>query len=86
MRGSATPSRGIVRWALLAAGLGGLIGVGAYTFVYADGGSYLSDDPASCINCHVMQPHYDAWARSSHAAGSSDSVTNTGAVGTESPL
>jgi cytochrome c nitrite reductase small subunit len=37
-----------------------------YTFVYARGWSYLTDDPAACVNCHVMQGHYDAWVKSSH--------------------
>ncbi|MHC5115334.1 MAG: cytochrome c nitrite reductase small subunit [Planctomycetota bacterium] len=53
---------------LLAVGLGAFIGAGVYTFSYAEGASYLSNDPAACINCHVMQPHYDTWSRSSHAA------------------
>ena len=53
---------------LLAVGLGGFIGVGLYTVSYAEGASYLSDDPDSCINCHVMEPQYDSWSRSSHAA------------------
>ena len=47
---------------------GGVAGVGGYTFVYADGGSYLTDAAASCANCHVMQEHYDAWIKSSHHA------------------
>ena len=42
------------------------LGLGAYTFVYARGGSYLSDDPRACANCHVMQAQFDAWSRSSH--------------------
>lgn len=29
--------------------------------------SYLSDNPEGCINCHVMQPQYASWQRSSHA-------------------
>lgn len=28
--------------------------------------SYLSDDPRSCINCHVMYPQYASWAKGSH--------------------
>lgn len=52
--------------------LGGLIGValgvGSYTFIYAKGASYLTNDPAACANCHIMQDHYDAWSRSSHHA------------------
>ena len=42
------------------------LGLGAYTFVYARGASYLSDDPKACANCHVMQAQLDAWSRSSH--------------------
>jgi cytochrome c nitrite reductase small subunit len=41
-------------------------GLGAYTFVYARGASYLSDDPRACANCHVMQAQLEAWSRSSH--------------------
>ena len=29
--------------------------------------SYLSDDPATCINCHVMIPQFATWQNSSHA-------------------
>ncbi len=43
-------------------------GLGAYTFIYARGLSYMTDDPAACANCHVMSRHYDAWSRSSHHA------------------
>lgn len=46
--------------------LGAALGIGSYTFVYANGASYLSDDPQACANCHVMGDHYDAWSRSSH--------------------
>lgn len=50
--------------------LGGLIGlalgVGAYTFIYAKGYSYLSNDPQACANCHVMEDQYAAWLKSSH--------------------
>lgn len=46
--------------------VGATAGVGLYTFYYAEGASYLSNDAASCANCHVMQGHYDAWNKSSH--------------------
>ncbi|HWQ91022.1 MAG TPA: cytochrome c nitrite reductase small subunit [Clostridia bacterium] len=46
--------------------LGVAFGVGAYTFIYAKGASYLTNDPAACANCHIMQEHYDAWQKSSH--------------------
>lgn len=61
--------------AVLAAVLiGSALGLGAFTFVYARGGSYLSTDPAVCANCHIMGEHYAAWQRSSHrvAAGCAD--------------
>jgi cytochrome c nitrite reductase small subunit len=46
--------------------LGAVLGIAAYTFVYAKGYSYLTNDPAACTNCHVMQAQYDAWIKSSH--------------------
>lgn len=42
------------------------LGVGAFTFGYGKGASYLSNNPQSCVNCHVMQDHLDAWQHSSH--------------------
>lgn len=57
------------RLAIAAAVLTGVAGgLGVYTFVYAKGASYLTDDPQACANCHVMQDHLDAWAKSSHHA------------------
>lgn len=54
-------------WAtLLGALIGVASGVGGYTFYYAKGWSYLTNDPTACANCHVMQEHYDAWLKSSH--------------------
>jgi cytochrome c nitrite reductase small subunit len=57
MRGSVTLVCGIV---------GGLAGLGAYTFDYAEGGSYFSSDPKACVNCHVMRDAYDGWQKASH--------------------
>lgn len=51
---------------LVVLAIGVFFGLGAFTFGYGDGGSYLRDDPASCANCHVMQMHYDSWVKSSH--------------------
>lgn len=53
---------------ILGVALGAAIGVGTYTFVYAKGYSYLSNDPAACANCHIMQEQYDGWLKSSHRA------------------
>lgn len=50
----------------LAVGLGLIGGLGGYTFRYAEGFSYLSTDPKACVNCHIMQPEYDAWQKASH--------------------
>lgn len=55
------------RLALVASlAIGIAIGIGAYTFVYAKGASYLTNDPAACANCHIMEEHYSAWIKSSH--------------------
>lgn len=50
----------------IAAALGLTAGVGIFTLGYADGFSYLRDDPAVCANCHVMDEHYSNWLQSSH--------------------
>ncbi len=42
------------------------LGLGAYTFVYARGFAYFSNDPAACANCHVMAENFDSWQRASH--------------------
>jgi cytochrome c nitrite reductase small subunit len=52
----------------LAVLLGSVIGLGTYTFIYAKGYSYLTNNPAACANCHVMQAQYEAWLKSSHHA------------------
>lgn len=58
------------RWLMLATALllGAATGLGAFTFVYAKGYSYITNDPAACANCHIMDDHFAAWSRSSHAA------------------
>jgi len=49
-----------------AVSIGLLLGIGAYTFVYARGYSYLTNDPAACASCHLMRDHFVAWTRASH--------------------
>ena len=60
------------RWMLGSAVLGLVVGlaagIGGYTFIYAKGASYLTNDAATCANCHIMQDHYDGWIHSSHRA------------------
>ncbi|MCT4622712.1 MAG: cytochrome c nitrite reductase small subunit [Schleiferiaceae bacterium] len=43
-----------------------IVGLSIYMFYIARAGSYLSDDPKTCVNCHVMAPEYATWANSSH--------------------
>lgn len=52
--------------ALVIAAGGVLFGLGAATFEYAEGLSYMSTDPAACANCHIMLPQYDSWQKASH--------------------
>ncbi|MBX3748080.1 MAG: cytochrome c nitrite reductase small subunit [Verrucomicrobiae bacterium] len=58
----------VIQGAILGTAIGAALGVGAFTFIYAKGGSYLTDNPAACANCHVMREHYDAWHHGSHRA------------------
>jgi len=51
-------------------GIFGFVGVAAGTALVlvriANATSYLSDDPQTCINCHVMTDAYASWQRGSH--------------------
>jgi len=49
-----------------AVGLGVLLGLGLFTFIYAEGFSYFTTDPKACANCHIMNSEYDSWVKSSH--------------------
>ena len=51
---------------ILAALVGLVLGIGFFTFVYAEGFSYFSTDPIACVNCHVMREEYDSWQKASH--------------------
>lgn len=44
-----------------------VIGLAMFTFIRAEGHSYLSENPDACMNCHVMRDQYEAWHHSSHA-------------------
>lgn len=46
---------------------GAIIGLAAYAIYMARVSSYASDDPATCVNCHIMTPYYQSWRHSSHA-------------------
>ena len=56
-------------WKIFSAVLMGLFfGLSGFTFHYAEGLSYLSNDPKACVNCHVMRDNYDSWQKGSHHA------------------
>jgi cytochrome c nitrite reductase small subunit len=42
-------------------GLGGLFAYLLRMHTYI-----IGDDPAACVNCHIMTPYYETWSRSSH--------------------
>ncbi|HJW33110.1 MAG TPA: cytochrome c nitrite reductase small subunit [Holophagaceae bacterium] len=48
--------------------VGLFVGSGLFTFITANGTSYLSNDPSVCVNCHIMQEQYDGWRHGSHHA------------------
>ena len=51
---------------LLAITTGALLGLGLFTFGYARGYVYMTNDPAACANCHVMRENEESWLKSSH--------------------
>lgn len=46
--------------------LGIFVGLGLLTVHISRAPSYLSNNPETCINCHVMYPQYASWKHSSH--------------------
>ncbi|MCG8477021.1 MAG: cytochrome c nitrite reductase small subunit [Cytophagales bacterium] len=46
--------------------MGVFAGLAAYVFYVSKAYSYLSDDPKTCVNCHIMTPQYATWKHSSH--------------------
>src|SRR5262249_17526428 len=48
------------------AAVGIVLGTGSYTVRYAEGLSYLSNDPKACVNCHVMRDAHDGWQKAGH--------------------
>jgi len=48
--------------------LGGIFVGAALFFLYTlRAHTYLGDDPAACVNCHIMAPYYATWMHSSHS-------------------
>ena len=46
--------------------LGVLAGLGLLIARLSNAVSYLSDEPQTCVNCHVMAPQFATWQHSSH--------------------
>ena len=46
--------------------LGIFVGMGAYAFYISKAHSYISDNPQTCVNCHIMAPQYATWTHSAH--------------------
>src|SRR5690348_15823983 len=53
---------------LFAVLVGVAVGVSAFTFHYAEGASYLSNDPRACVHCHTMNDEYHGCLRGPHHA------------------
>lgn len=43
-----------------------LVGISLFTIYISNAPSYLSDEPKTCVNCHIMAPQYATWMHSSH--------------------
>lgn len=46
--------------------LGIFFGLSIFLFKISKAYSYLSDDPKTCVNCHIMAPQYTTWYHSAH--------------------
>jgi cytochrome c nitrite reductase small subunit len=78
-----TGNSGSVAPLLLAIMVGMLAGIGLFTFGYARGSSYFTNDPKACANCHVMREQFESWTKSSHGkvAVCNDCHTPPGLIG-----
>lgn len=44
-----------------------ICGLVVYLVYVSKAASYLSDEPKTCVNCHIMSTYYATWNHSSHA-------------------
>lgn len=58
------PSRGWKVFAIIICGV--IVGLGGLFMYLLRVHTYIADDPAACINCHIMTPYYATWSHSSH--------------------
>jgi len=55
------------KWRLLFIIVFGILtGSVIFVFYISRGWSYLSEEPATCVNCHIMRTQYVTWHHSSH--------------------
>ena len=74
------------RWVMIACLAGMLVGVAGFTFDYAEGLSYLSNEPKACVNCHIMNDQFDSWRKGPHhAVGHLQRLPPAGAPSREVP-
>ena len=46
---------------------GVIVGLGAmFMYLLRAHTYFVGDDPAACVNCHIMTPYYATWSHSSH--------------------
>ncbi|MDR1762793.1 MAG: cytochrome c nitrite reductase small subunit [Dysgonamonadaceae bacterium] len=56
------------KWKIIAIVLAGVFfGLAGYVAYASRAASYLSDEPSTCVNCHIMAPYYASWSHSSHS-------------------
>jgi len=65
------------KWLLVLGPVGTLLGMSVFTFIYARGHSYFTDNSEACINCHVMEQQFNAWVKSSHGSFTSCNSCHT---------
>ncbi|MDR4988366.1 MAG: cytochrome c nitrite reductase small subunit [Bacteroidales bacterium] len=59
-------------WRLTVIILSGIfVGILLLVVHISNAASYLSDEPETCINCHVMYPYYASWSKDSHGRDAS---------------
>ncbi|MGB4654933.1 MAG: cytochrome c nitrite reductase small subunit [Bacteroidales bacterium] len=46
--------------------VGGIVGIGIFSFIESNAVSYLGNKSETCINCHVMNSEFASWQHSSH--------------------
>ena len=56
----------IIAAVVIGIGFGAAAGLGGYTFMYAQGASYMTNNAAACANCHVMREEFGAWMKGPH--------------------